>query len=98
MSTEFRIAKVAFTNVATWVLAWTPYNFICMYGAFGQRMAITPTISQIGAFVAKLASAVNPIVAAMSHPQYRQELSYTLGCTPRPREREKEVETALNEA
>lgn len=97
MSVEFRIAKVAFTNVALWVIAWTPYNSICMCGAFGNRMLISPSVSQVGAFVAKLASACNPIVTALSHPQYRQELNYQLGCSQRPKERKNDLETHLND-
>lgn len=97
MSVEFRIAKVAATNVLLWVIAWTPYNTICFIGAFGNRMSITPTISQVGAFFAKLASAMNPVVTAISHPQYRQELSYFLGFTPRPRQKPREEGTNLND-
>ena len=102
MSAEFLIPKITFKNVSTWVIAWTPYNMICFIGAFRNRMLITPTISQVGAFFAKLASAVNPVVAAISHPQYRQarqELSFVTGCKARPRARaNEEKDTTFNDA
>ena len=61
-------------NVMVWVLAWTPYATVCMIGAFGNRMTVTPLMSQIPAFGAKLASMFNPLVMMMSHPKYRYHL------------------------
>jgi len=98
MSAEFQVAKVAFTNVVIWVLAWAPYVSIVMTAAFIDRMLVTPEISQVGAFVAKLASTVNPCVTALSHPQYRQELSYFLGCRDRPKKRRGDDNTICNDA
>ena len=65
-----KIAKVALTNVALWVLIWTPYATVVMMAAFGDRGTITPLISQLPSMLAKTASCFNPIVFAMAHPKY----------------------------
>ncbi|KOB65080.1 Blue-sensitive rhodopsin [Operophtera brumata] len=36
-SIEIRIAKVAFTIFFLFICAWTPYAFVAMTGAFGDR-------------------------------------------------------------
>lgn len=36
-SVEIRIAKAAFTIFFLFVLAWTPYAFVAMTGAFGNK-------------------------------------------------------------
>ena len=36
-SVEIRIAKVAFTIFFLFVCAWTPYAFVAMTGAFGDK-------------------------------------------------------------
>lgn len=36
-SVEIRIAKVAFTIFFMFVCGWTPYAFVAMTGAFGDR-------------------------------------------------------------
>ena len=71
---EKKIAKVAMMNIFVWVLAWTPYAVVCLIGAFGNRQSVTPLVSQIPSFLAKLASCLNPLVMMMSHPKYRYHL------------------------
>ena len=71
---EKKIAKVALMNVFVWALAWTPYAVVALTGAFGNRQKVTPLVSQIPAFLAKLASCLNPLVMMMSHPKYRHHL------------------------
>ena len=68
---EIHIAKVAAVNIGIWLLAWTPYTIICCIGAFGNSDLITPVVSQLGSYFAKMASALNPIVLAYSHPKFR---------------------------
>lgn len=71
---ELRITKVAISNVIIWIVAWTPYATVCMIGSFGDKSLVTPLTSQLPAFFAKLASALNPVVLAISHPNYRKAL------------------------
>ena len=73
-SMEVQVTKVAFSNVLLWFLAWTPYAIVCLIGSFGNRELVTPMVSQIPAFLAKLSSAINPVVTALSHPRYREAL------------------------
>lgn len=47
----------------------TPYAFVVMTAAVGGKASITPLLSQIPSFMAKLASCLNPIVYALSHPK-----------------------------
>ena len=42
--------------------------------------SITPLMSQVPAFVAKIASCLNPVVYAMSHPKYREALTREMPC------------------
>jgi len=79
-SAEFKIAKVAMTNVLLWAVIWTPYAFVVMTAAIGGKASITPLLSQIPSFMAKLASCLNPIVYALSHPKYREALTKELPC------------------
>ena len=71
---EWQVTKVAISNVLLWFLAWTPYAIVVLMGAFGNRQAVTPMMSQIPAFLAKLASAINPVVTALSHPRFREAM------------------------
>ncbi len=65
-----RIAKVAITNVAVWLLAWSPYAFIALIGQFGGLSILTPLTTQLPSFMAKTASMFNPIIYVLSHPKF----------------------------
>nr|BAG80986.1 opsin [Branchinella kugenumaensis] len=77
-SAEMRIAKVALTNVLLWVCIWTPYAFVAVTGAFGNRQILTPLVAQLPSLICKMASCLNPLVYAISHPKYRQVLQKEL--------------------
>ena len=79
-SVEFRIAKVAITNVFIWAVSWTPYAVVVMTACFGNRSLITPVVTQIPAFILKFACCFNPLVFAASHPLFRKELSRKMPC------------------
>jgi len=79
-SAEMKIAKVALTNVLLWFCIWTPYATVNMIGQFGNRSLVTPLVSQLPAFLAKLASVLNPLVYAVSHPKYREALAKEVPC------------------
>ena len=44
------------------------------------RALVTPLVSQIPAFMAKIASCLNPVVFAVSHPKYREVLAEKCSC------------------
>ena len=75
-----KIAKVAITNVCLWAGIWTPYAIVAMLPVFGYRDFLTPLTSQLPSFIAKLASCLNPIVFAISHPKYREALAEKCVC------------------
>ena len=79
-SGEMRIAKVAITNVSLWFTIWTPYAVVVMIAAFGDRSLVTPMVSQIPSFLAKLASVINPFIFALSHPKFREALATKCPC------------------
>jgi len=79
-SAEMRIAKVAITNVSLWIAIWSPYAVVVMTAAFGDRNLVTPLISQLPAFLAKLAGVINPFIFALSHPKFREALATKCPC------------------
>merc|ERR1712020_538971 len=54
-SAEFKIAKVAITNVLLWFCIWTPYAVVCSLPPLGLPHLLTPAVAAIPGFVAKLA-------------------------------------------
>ncbi|XP_013192766.2 opsin-3 [Amyelois transitella] len=77
-SVEIRIAKVAFTIFFLFICAWTPYAFVAMTGAFGDRGILTPVATMIPAVCCKVVSCIDPWVYAINHPRYRAELQKRL--------------------
>ncbi|XP_041986333.1 opsin-3-like [Aricia agestis] len=73
-SVEIRIAKVAFTIFFLFVCSWTPYAFVTMTGAFGDKGILTPVATMVPAVAAKIVSCIDPWVYAINHPRYRAEL------------------------
>nr|ABD64153.1 blue-sensitive rhodopsin [Agriades glandon] len=90
-SVEIRIAKVAFTIFFLFVCAWTPYAFVTLVGAFGDRSILTPVATMVPAVCAKTVSCIDPWVYAINHPKYRAELTKRL---PWLGVREKDPDTA----
>ncbi|KAI9564298.1 blue wavelength opsin [Daphnia sinensis] len=73
-SAEVRIAKVAIALATLFVVAWTPYAFVALTAAFGNRSVLTPLMSMIPACCCKGVACINPWVYAINHPRYRLEL------------------------
>ncbi|CAH0729531.1 unnamed protein product, partial [Brenthis ino] len=73
-SVEIRIAKVSFTIFFLFVCSWTPYAFVAMTGAFGDKGLLTPVATMVPAVCTKIVSCIDPWVYAINHPRYRAEL------------------------
>ncbi|XP_057371066.1 opsin, ultraviolet-sensitive-like [Daphnia carinata] len=73
-SAEVRIAKVAIALATLFVVAWTPYAFVALTAAFGNRSVLTPLMSMIPACCCKGVACINPWMYAINHPRYRMEL------------------------
>jgi r-opsin len=58
-SAEFKIAKVAVTNVLLWACIWTPYAFVVFLAGIGSKSSITPLVSQLPSFFAKVSTSIN---------------------------------------
>ena len=74
-SAEIKIAKVAITNVLLWFCIWTPYATVSSFPSLGMSHLLTPSTAAIPGFVAKLASCLNPLVYAVSHPKFREAMA-----------------------
>jgi len=79
-SAEMKIAKVAITNVLIWYCTWTPYAMVVLIGQFGGKHLLTPLVSQFPSMLAKTCSCFNPIIYALSHPQFRAAMRKYLWC------------------
>ena len=53
---EFKIAKVAITNVLLWVCIWTPYAAVSALPALGYQHLLTPLVSQLPALIGSFLS------------------------------------------
>ncbi|XP_045118889.1 rhodopsin-like isoform X4 [Portunus trituberculatus] len=71
---ETQLARVVVISVLFWALAWTPYAVVSLLGALSCRTALTPFSTMLPAVFAKLSTVYNPLIYAVSHPTYRQEL------------------------
>ncbi|XP_076066045.1 rhodopsin-like [Oratosquilla oratoria] len=72
---EVQLARVVFTSVFFWVVAWTPYAVISIFGVLAWTSFLTPFTTMLPALFAKASAVYNPVIYAVSHPKYRQELS-----------------------
>lgn len=70
-SAEVRIAKVAIALASLFLAAWTPYAFVALTAAFGNRTVLTPLMSMIPACCCKGVACINPWMYAINHPRYR---------------------------
>ena len=52
-SAEFKIAKVAITNVLLWFCIWTPYATVSSFPSLGLAHLLTPAVAGIPGFVGK---------------------------------------------
>ncbi|XP_076030391.1 compound eye opsin BCRH1-like [Oratosquilla oratoria] len=88
-SAEVRIAKVAMTNVALWIICWTPYAAVVLRGLAFDQSGLTPLVSMLPALLAKTASVYNPMIYAINHPKFRLALQKTLPwfCIHEPEEK-----------
>ncbi len=76
VSAEIRAAKVAIVNITLWIFAWTPFTAISMWGVWYDNSIVTPLISELPIVCAKTSAVYNPIIYALSHPKYREVMTY----------------------
>jgi r-opsin len=71
---EIKLAKIAFCLITLWVLSWSPYAIVSLIGIFYDQSFLTPTVSMLPALFAKASSFINPLVYALSHPKFKEEV------------------------
>lgn len=84
---EIRVAKIAVSILALYLLSWMPYATVALIGMFGDASFVTPFWSEIPVLFAKASAMHNPLVYALSHPKFRAALQnrfpwLTCCCTP----------------
>ena len=73
---EIKTAKVSLITIASFCFSWTPYGIVALLGIFypHEEMMVTPLMAMIPVMFAKASAAYNPIIYALSHPKFREEI------------------------
>ncbi len=69
-----KVAFLAGILISLWLVAWTPYALVALFGIFGGKGFLTPMISSIPSLFCKIASCINPFVYSLNHPKFQREL------------------------
>ena len=75
---QVKIAKVVLLIVTVFCVSWVPYAVVALIGMFGDASVITRLTSAIPGTLAKLSTAVNPIIYALIHPKFKNKLRYCI--------------------
>ncbi|OWA52063.1 Melanopsin [Hypsibius exemplaris] len=71
---SIKIARITFTTVVCWTVAWTPYTAVALMGLAAWTSQLTPLVAQLPAIFGKSAACYNPIVYVFAHQRYRRAL------------------------
>ncbi|ESO87351.1 hypothetical protein LOTGIDRAFT_154846 [Lottia gigantea] len=71
---ELKVARLVFIIVSAFCLSWMPFAVVTLIGAFGDSSYITPTVSIVPGLLAKISTAINPMLYAISHPKFQSKL------------------------
>ncbi|XP_022081173.1 probable G-protein coupled receptor [Acanthaster planci] len=75
-SSDLKAAKTILFIVLTFLILWTPYFALHLYGVFaGHQRGNTPVWERLTTWVAYSSSAVNPIIYGVLNRQIRQEMA-----------------------
>jgi len=77
---EFKVAKVAMTNVLLWIGTWLPYTVVVIIGLSGNYATLTPLVAGMPSLLVKTTSSLNPLVFAVAHPGYREAIAENIPC------------------
>ncbi|VDP66119.1 unnamed protein product [Echinostoma caproni] len=76
---DIQTVKLSAVLVLLYLASWGPYAFICFVSLLGHRKHLTPFTAEIPVLCAKSSCMFNPIVYALMHRNFRQELFLRLG-------------------
>ncbi|RWS30471.1 opsin: ultraviolet-sensitive-like protein, partial [Leptotrombidium deliense] len=76
--TKLKLGKTTLCLIILWTLAWTPYAMVALFGLFGDRKYLSPTLSMIPALFCKCASIIDPFVYGTSNSKFRNEIKCLL--------------------
>ncbi|KAK3090801.1 hypothetical protein FSP39_014755 [Pinctada imbricata] len=71
---QIKIAKIVLLIIVVFCTSWMPYAIIALIGIYGNASVITPLTSTIPGILAKMSTAINPIIYALIHPKFRKKL------------------------
>ncbi len=71
---NYETAKIGMKLVTLFLLSWGPYASVAFIGQFVSPSLVGPLVQLIPVIMAKSASVWNPIVYAISHRRFKQEL------------------------
>ena len=71
---EKRLNRSVSLLIVCWLVAWTPYTLVSLFGVLSYKSMISPLCSMLPAMMAKTASVIDPYLYFYSHPSYRQEV------------------------
>jgi len=72
--TEKTIAKVVLGLIGLWLVSWTPYATIALFGISKNLQPLSPGMAMFPALFAKLSACINPYLYALRHPKVQKEL------------------------
>ncbi|XP_004483276.1 melanopsin [Dasypus novemcinctus] len=80
LQSEWRTAKITLLVVLLYVLSWAPYSTVALVAFAGYAHVLTPYMNSVPAVIAKASAIHNPIVYAITHPEYRMAIAQHLPC------------------
>ncbi|XP_022240090.1 opsin, ultraviolet-sensitive-like [Limulus polyphemus] len=79
-NTEIKLAKISVSLISLWMISWTPYAVVALFGISFNYQLLTPTTSMVPALFCKTASVVDPFLYGLSHPRFKSELKKKIIC------------------
>lgn len=72
--TEWKLVRMAVLILTSLLISWTPYAVTAVIGHFADPGIVGSKLSVIATFMAKLSTAINPIIYTLTHPLYKTKL------------------------
>jgi hypothetical protein len=74
--------------ISLFLLAWTPYAFVCLWAAIGDPKTIPPLLLVAPPVFAKSSACYNPVLYALINKRFRLAFRKLIGLTKTRRHKE----------
>ena len=64
---DSKLAKMIFGLIVVWLLGWTPYAIMCIWGIFQGAKYLTPTIGVIPLVFCKISAGANVMLYGLRY-------------------------------